>query len=165
MQNGDSRSRRDVLASISVAASGSVIAEIATADDRDPSEYDRPRTVSENGVEITKWDCSRVLIDGDPDQVGTIRIGVEYVIDYWRDELETQTAMDSIEIGYPELPEDINTNEYVPEAGAYADADRLSYVIIYMVSVADHAGRTVAELDWPTEEWDCREMMDATVER
>lgn len=155
--------RRAVLAGIGTATSVIAITTGAAGQDRDPGAYDRPRTEVVNGIEFTLWDCTRVIVDTDRTDLYEVQVQVEYIAEYWREELDTTTHMEAVTAEYYGEELDINTHRRVPIEGAYAGADRLSWPMILSVTAFGHGEEELARIDWPTEEWDCREMIEETV--
>ncbi|ADD07329.1 uncharacterized protein Nmag_3788 (plasmid) [Natrialba magadii ATCC 43099] len=158
MGNDKQLPRRSILSSISATAIGSGIATVTTAQD-----YDRPRTVVENGVEFTKWDCTRIIVDTNRDDLAEVWVQVQYIAEYWREELDTTTHMERVTATYYGDELDINTHRRVPIEGAYAGADRLSWTIIRDVTAVDQYGTEIASVEWPIEEWNCISMMEETI--
>ncbi|ARS89811.1 hypothetical protein [Natrarchaeobaculum aegyptiacum] len=156
------RSRRVILAALGSVAAGSTAAK-ATDHHED---LDRPRTIEENGIEFTKWDCSRVIIEDHTGRADHINILVRYLglemLDDPDDEPQRLVQDLSTATSLPELDGrvDINVNEYAHEVRP----ERGSIVISEIrVSNSDGEGQ-LAHVVWPSDEWDCDYVMHQEVE-
>ncbi|ELY52111.1 hypothetical protein [Natronolimnohabitans innermongolicus] len=147
------RTRRSVLAAVGATSGVGFVGATVSAQDRDPTDYDRPRTLEDGGVEVTMHDCSRVLVDGDSTRVDRIDVHVMYPrygdsSETWLDVLD-----DILTVTGFDLPVDINVNAHLDEFDPPEGA-----AIITHVEVHGPDGDTVVSHRWPTNEWDCREI-------
>lgn len=155
--------RRTVLAAMgSSLIGGAITTGSATAQDRDPSEYDRPRTVEENGVEITLWDCSRVVVDG-PAEIAQIVVYVQYY-DFYADYYDSPEPVHGTLNTYSfDMPVDIRVNDHIREFDPVDGSVIIEAVNVY-TSVADRIPQNADEdrlvsIRWPQDEWDCFEVI------
>jgi len=95
------------------AIGSTVTVRTAAGQDRDPSQYDRPRTVTRNGVDFTQWDCSRVIVDGPP-AAGQIAVFVRYRDISQPEEIEDPVS-GTLDIRQFEFPVDIRANDHLHE--------------------------------------------------
>lgn len=159
---GKPRSRRVILAALGSVAAGSTAAK-ATDHHED---LDRPRTIEENGIEFTKWDCSRVIIEdhtGRADHVNILvrYLGLEMLSD--PDDEPTRLSQDlSTATSLPELDGrvDINVNDYADEV----QPERGSIVITDITVRDTDSEEMLAQVAWPIDEWDCDYVMQQEVE-
>ncbi|RZV08769.1 hypothetical protein BDK88_2843 [Natrinema hispanicum] len=146
-------SRRAILAGVSAATSSIVITEVA-AQERDPTEYDRPLIIEKNGIETTFRDCSRVVIDSDHQSTITfISIGVGWTTpDNW-------VQNEEVDVENPELPFEYVVNCHLDEIGVENGAATIDYVNVW------HDGAdSPSHFPMPFGEWDCGEIRGQEVD-
>ncbi|WP_254526026.1 hypothetical protein [Natrinema caseinilyticum] len=153
--------RRTVLASLGTSALGGIVTTgTAIAQDRDPSEYDRPRTIEENGVEITQWDCSRAILDG-PNEIVQIIVAVQYN-GISQPEGIRDTVSGLLDVHNFDLPVDIRVNDHLDEFDPLDGSVIIEGVSIYN-SLGERTPLTtdpglIATFAWPIGEWECHEV-------
>jgi len=136
----------------------------AAGQDRDPSQYDRPRTITRNGVEFTQWDCSRVIVDGPP-EIMQILVSVQYN-GISQPEGIKDTVSGTLDIRQFELPVDIRVNDHLREFNPVDGSVVIETVTVYnsvgkrTIQTSDQ-GR-IASVGWPLSEWDCYEVQQMT---
>ncbi|WP_227015034.1 hypothetical protein [Natronorubrum aibiense] len=161
----DAITRRAILAAIGTSTIGST-ATVRTAanQDRDPSQYDRPRTITRNGVEFTQWDCSRIIINGPP-EIAQILVSVQYN-GISQPEGIGDTVSGTLDIRRFGLPVDIRVNDHLNEFDPLEGSLIIEGVSIYTSindrSVSGNNQGQITSIGWPLDEWDCYEIRQMT---
>lgn len=150
-----------------MAAVGGTTAGATVAQATDHHEdLDRPRTIEENGIEITKWDCSRVIIEDHTGQADSVNVLVVYMGHEMMADPDDPPQL---------LPFDLQTGGILPEfdgrldvnVNEYTDVVQPAYgsVVIDEVTVYDTGGdMDTVRVSWPRDEWDCDYVMEQEVE-
>ncbi|WP_140408907.1 hypothetical protein [Natronolimnobius baerhuensis] len=159
MMEDNSLSRRRVLAAVSAVTSSTIVSTTGTAQERDPDEFDRPRTVIDNGIEFIQWDCSRAIIDTNDIEVASIAVHTHhlgYEADYYDEPSELDGTIEIIDFT---LPIDVRVTDHYPDFEPEEGS-----IIISGVEVFDRANQRLANVGWPINEWRCREVRDSDLD-
>ncbi|WP_148221938.1 hypothetical protein [Natrialba magadii] len=154
--------RRAILAALGSVAAGTTVAQAHEHHE----EFDRPRTIEENGIEFTKWDCSRVIIEDHTGRADFVNILVAYFGLEMLSEPddEPQRLAYDLSTGHvlPELDGrlDINVNDYTDEVQPEYGSIVISTVGVYNTDRDEQ----MALISWPIDEWECDYVMQHEVE-
>ncbi|WP_436346990.1 hypothetical protein [Natronorubrum sp. FCH18a] len=143
-------SRRAILAAVSTATIGTVVTTAATAQERDPTEYDRPLTVEENGIETTFHDCAHVIIDSDLYSV----VDRMMVSSAWTTP-DNHVQPERVDMRDVELPFEFIVNCHRDELGV-----EYGLATLGSINVWHDEDEYPANFHLPFHEWDCGDIRD-----